>query len=982
MRINVSGMNSKVKPKLNNGSTYLNRAADIISSLSIPSDFSYYSRLRGMAQDIRTVRKNVNNVNKWVGQVVNKFQAVEKKNSSSINSLLNKLGKISVTKGNIGQAVTVTAGTAVYNMAINYDNVVQKGYNLAETIVNDVKSGLNSLGAKISSAWESFQSKAEKTAVNFLKETKAKISQVTTGMINEVSKGVDKLKEGITTFAKKGWNKICEVGQSVKDGLSKVGACISEGWNSFCTDIAPKIWEGIKTTAASIANVVGGVLKGIGQFAESLVDVVSIIFRTSTTGGLIFGDALTYLRSLSNGTEDTWKSATVGAWKKTMSFVAEDHVGNAFADFYKNNAVGQWLDKHAIDICKSDGTLTNIFSGIGYVAGIITLTIGTMGIGTFATGGATALSFATTSAGIATTSGIGKYTQEAWGQARDSSWEGIERLYEKGEITQEEYSTLTTIRSLSDEQWKEIEKDYKNGNISKEEYEQIKQIREMPEDWTTFENGWKGLLYGVANGVWEGVQWYVGGKLAGWTVKGGSKFATSAVRVGADTSFNAFDTPFRTLISTISSGKTWDEAWNEQGGWESVITNVGIGLIGSTGGEVFDGVKLKKVSDKLNSSKVCNGLDEAIKKTLDKYGDRTSREFIIKELNKGNFSVITSDYGARNFVKSYFKENQRLLSEFSSVMSIGKKSNPQLLDWMSNILEKEMLNGNTEVRKFVSKYIELKSKYPNLTFEIDINNGSFWNKNEMVLKLGANLINDAGSGVLFHESGHLLFALVEGEALPKNYSNIMNQARVISSNNNTLKQVGDSFYKIQNKLTENAILNIEHWVELQGYSSIDEYIRSMADTMDSARSKLFAITNLKKLGFDDKVIDIVKKNDSNISSSEIIKKYIDSLISENYDYLFRSQYDYVVAISDIIDAVYLATGKDIYGNPINTPYSHKGMGDYYNVTSWQTLQLHELIANFSSLKALNHNQTLADIKSIFGEEFYNMLEELYNKFFN
>lgn len=174
-------------------------------------------------------------------------------------------------------------------------------------------------------------------------------------------------------------------------------------------------------------------------------------------------------------------------------------------------------------------------------------------------------------------------------------------MYEKGEISEEQINSLIAIRNLTDEEWLQIKNDYLEGNIKKEEFEQIKQIREMPEDWTTFENRVKGLGYGAVNGLWEGLQWSVGGKMNDWVFKG-SKIVTSATRIGVDTAFNAMDTPFRTLSYAACTDGDVGAAWVEQGGWSSVLTNVGVGLIGSTGGEIFDSVKVK-LQSKANVSK-------------------------------------------------------------------------------------------------------------------------------------------------------------------------------------------------------------------------------------------------------------------------------------------------------------------------------------------------------------------------------------------
>lgn len=622
LKIDIDGINNKVRPPLDKAKKELESAATSLSYISYSPDYYQFtnrSRVQSvLPQNIRNIKTEVKNINKWLSDISTKFKEADRKSSNSVNSLLGKLDKINLSSniGKVGSAVIV--GVTTQGMAIGQDNITtfaQKGFELAGIIVDRVQDAINSVGAKISAVWDSFYNNILQPGINFFQNCAAKVSNFVTGVINEISNGINKVTDGITSLAKKGWDKLCGMAQSVGDAFNSVGAHISSAWNSFCTDVWPNIWDGIQSFGASVANVVIGLVKGLGQFVESLVDVVVILGTAVGSIGTGIYDGISYLVSSANGTCDEWESATGAMWQWTMGFVAEDHVGDAFADFYKNNVVGQWLDEHAIELCKSDGIITNIASGIGYVAGIIALTIGTLGIGTAVSAGASTMSFATTSAVIATTAATGKYTQESWGEARDSSWEGIKRLYEKGEITEEEYNTFTTIRGMTDDQWAEIEQDYKDGKISKEEFEQIKQIREMPEDWKTFENGWKGLLYGVANGVWEGVQWYVGGKLAGWAIKG-QKVATSAVKVGADTAFNALDTPFRTAIDTIASGKTWDQAWEEQGGWESVLTNIGIGLIGSTGGEVFDGIKLNKASKALDANHAFDSLDETTAKKV------------------------------------------------------------------------------------------------------------------------------------------------------------------------------------------------------------------------------------------------------------------------------------------------------------------------------------------------------------------------------
>ena len=393
-------------------------------------------------------------------------------------------------------------------------------------------------------------------------------------------------------------DKACDILDYAGDAIKDTGtAVINVG--KYLYDKAQPVIDIAKKVGASIANVFAGLVKGIGKVLEGLLDFATMVGSVILTQYTVPIDMVRMGFSYLTGNLDEYKSWTGGMWKKTMSFVSTKHVENAFNSFYKKTAIGKWLDNNAYDLFKSDGQGTKIAEGIGEIIGIVGVSIFTFGGEAVAT------------AGTATAVGIGKHTEDAWAKNKENSFEGIKEKYKNGEITEEQYNSYVSIRELTDEQWNEIVLDYQNGEISEEQFKAMQQIREMPDDWRTAENALKGIFYGTANGVWEGVQWYVGGKLGNWAIEG-KKLATSAVRVGADSVFNAADTPFRAVVDMLASDKDFKTAWKEQGGWNSVLTNFGIGLLGSAGGEIFEGVKIPK---ELDNSKLCNNID---KSTVDK----------------------------------------------------------------------------------------------------------------------------------------------------------------------------------------------------------------------------------------------------------------------------------------------------------------------------------------------------------------------------
>lgn len=595
LSVDVNNLENRVKPILRNGKKYLDDAKRYLNITSIPNDFEYASRLRRIPTDITNIQATINSIEKWLEKSVESFKNLENKNKNLINSI-NASTKGMATSLRSAKIRQTGSGAVVDKNDVNVEianrivnttkNTVFNVLSYKENNVINMKDIMKATSAQAAEAVANSMSNSVITGTYIAGGVESTIIDNVINAIDKVgcvvSDTIDLVKDG----ASKAWNWTKETASDVwdwaKDGVSSV-------WN-WAKDGISDAWDwtksAVKKTIASVANVFIGVLKGLNSLVEAFTDIIAVV----GTG----------IASIFTGIFDlaTDSSVTSDMWKGVMGYVTENQTENKFKNFYENKKAGQWLDKNAIDLCKSDGLITNIASGLGYVSGIIALTVATGGLG-----GLGILSSAAVSAGYATAAGAGKYTAESWEKSRDSSWEGIERMKDKGEISQEQYDSFVAIRGFSDEQWEAIKADFESGNITEEMYNQMKQIREMLDDWRTLENGVKGLIYGAANGVWEGIQFYVGSKLAGTVINGASSMTNSAVRVSADTAFNALDTPYRTLVDALVNDKSLEQSWMEQGAWKSVLTSVGVGLIGSIGGEAF--------SSKFGNSKVQNA-DEIV----------------------------------------------------------------------------------------------------------------------------------------------------------------------------------------------------------------------------------------------------------------------------------------------------------------------------------------------------------------------------------
>ncbi len=165
-----------------------------------------------------------------------------------------------------------------------------------------------------------------------------------------------------------------DLNKKSEEDINKTGTVKVASWNSFHKSLEKADWtKHPKKTVASIGNGVISLLKGGGKILEGLWDVgvMAVTAVGSVATGLV--DLMNFPQLLGGKKE----SLTGKMWKNVMGYVAEDHVGNAFSNFYKNNTVGKWLDENAYTPLKSDGVIPNILTNVGEVAGIILISLAT-----------------------------------------------------------------------------------------------------------------------------------------------------------------------------------------------------------------------------------------------------------------------------------------------------------------------------------------------------------------------------------------------------------------------------------------------------------------------------------------------------------------------------------------------------------------------------------------------------------------------------
>jgi len=653
MYIDLDRLEDEVKPQIKNTRKHLESGYDSLNSISIPSDFSHRSKLINVSQAILDINDRVYSIGSWIDTQINNFSDAEYSNKGLMEnlgnaSLISSLdgntysfgvnGEIALEEKNIFEKVEDKLENAAYKLGKDLFDTGCKIGDWAESAYSYVASGeliddAKYIGAKVVDGFEFVYNKIEdwsESAYNY----------VESGELIDDAKYIAK---SAYDYVESG-----ELLNDAKDIARKTGAKVVEIWE------AP--WE---VKVASAVNAVGAVIKGVGKFGELLDDFYKIL---QVAGATVFTTTIDYLNYLFSDDEEKNWTLTKNLWEDTMSYVAEDRVGNIYDWIYETKP-GQWLDENACGILKSDGALYGILTDMGYYTPIYVFQAfpATAPIAPFLTAAA----------------GFSKEAEKAWAAEKAKHEEELQELYERGEITEAEKEN-------------------------------------MKEDWVNLESWREGMLKGTLN---AGVEAFLyggkGGKLGGALNKVKSKVSPYVVA--------ALKTPAFALIDSVDDDVAFTAAFEARGGFKSMAIEVAITGIFNQKDKLSKN-KASKINN-ANRDKTIKELEgnmnkevEKIASRLDEYGvNKQTKNKIIRTLNEGvkrgkleskatnralNGAVKSGQItnSQRSQVVSSLKVGQRTLTDQSKYISYLKED---ALKNVNEVLEKEMLNKyGKEVKDF------------------------------------------------------------------------------------------------------------------------------------------------------------------------------------------------------------------------------------------------------------------------------------------
>ncbi len=327
--------------------------------------------------------------------------------------------------------------------------------------------------------------------------------------------------------------------------------------------------------------------------------------------------------------------------------------------------------------------------------------------------------------------------------------------------------------------------------------------------------------------------------------------------------------------------------------------------------------------------------------------DNFTQIYLDEFYSKYNISILSDDALA-------------LLDVVKSFLLDDGKSDETLVDLLIKSYGYQISSGNPYALRELEQLSYIKLNNPEFRLTKGKVNCFYDGRNEVIMN--ENVIN-----TINHEIGHALFHLLAGSEVPSWYKEAKNR---IKSNPSTLLKVSE-LSNTYERIKKEILVRINKYYETLDFD--EEDIQRFIDTEKAKKIELY-----RQKGFSDEDLELLFNKEFNIKNYEQQHKRIKT--AEMKDVMIRCEYGYLIAVCDIVDAIFEGQYWDgklmLPGNKSIEPTS--GHGIYYYMD--ETNQFDEIIANYSQiLKSPNRKEGLELLENVLGIEFANKLKEYYEQ---
>ena len=313
-----------------------------------------------------------------------------------------------------------------------------------------------------------------------------------------------------------------------------------------------------------------------------------------------------------------------------------------------------------------------------------------------------------------------------------------------------------------------------------------------------------------------------------------------------------------------------------------------------------------------------------------------------------------------------FQEGELRLRELEQLfLSDGKSDKDLIFGLISGYRSALFANYNATIEE-VKKLVEIKKQNMNRFCYIKEKESGFFKPTT-----GAIHCENATVDVLLHETGHALHYYLAENKVPDNYTEIVERARNNPEMLVKVELLANKYKEIMDKVK--ISVEKKYQEQFENYYTEEKRMEIYNILMKSKDEKK---EEYKKLGIPEEQLDTILEGTYTVG--EYINHQKRIFIKENVTAIMDNEFNSIAAICDILDAIYEgklhnSELKSMKGDKIKRTAGH-GINYYFDTKHG----FDEMIANFATLsKSNNSGEMLSLLKSIVGDEVYNMISDFY-----
>ncbi len=313
-----------------------------------------------------------------------------------------------------------------------------------------------------------------------------------------------------------------------------------------------------------------------------------------------------------------------------------------------------------------------------------------------------------------------------------------------------------------------------------------------------------------------------------------------------------------------------------------------------------------------------------------------------------------------------FQEGELCLRELEQLfLSDGKSDKDLIFGLISGYRSALFVNYNATIEE-VKKLVEIKKQNMNRFCYIKEKESGFFKPTT-----GAIHCENATVDVLLHETGHALHYYLAENKVPDNYTEIVERARNNPEMLVKVELLANKYKEIMDKVK--ISVEKKYQEQFENYYTEEKRMEIYNILMKSKDEKK---EEYKKLGIPEEQLDTILEGTYTVG--EYINHQKRIFIKENVTAIMDNEFNSIAAICDILDAIYEgklhnSELKSMNGDKIKRTAGH-GINYYFDTKHG----FDEMIANFATLsKRNNSGEMLNLLKSIVGDEVYNMISSFY-----